>query len=423
MQSSQQEAYDEFIEWILESREMETLEEYLERKEVERLDERYNSWRSDLRKVTNKIIVDWINQMEENIYFDGNLVSFLEDEHYLNPLDKEKMREVEEFEKRIKKSQKLHDKLLRYIIANENGKINSNIEISSFLRGKKIIILFDWYGYDNPGRFGYACLSGQEKRPFVNLFYNNVEITFHEILNSIKNGTGNCYNTIEKYLSRIQKALYHELTHISQILRGENPRKSNILPYENLLGTLSDFIYFTEDAEMDAMFNEVYVTYKRRGKYEANAKNSRKTKNRNFMNLLLDELFEIRFGENIRERWKNYKLGKISWGEFFNKLYPFYKLLFYWSVFVYGLNSDFRDLILRDDKTSLRDNLNLNVIKQNTDNIKNTFDPILKDNNLLTHFCAVMNKNANLSEFYDDIFSVTKNNTNWCRKISNWMKD
>lgn len=388
-----------------------------------RLNERYNSWRSDMRKVTNKIITDWINSLKDKILFDGDLESFIEYQdgyHTTTIKDKNNEIPVKKFEKLIKKSHKPHDKLLRYIIAEYNGSVTDRFFIRYTLRGKKLNVMFD--GYDDSNFGPLAGTDILDPSPNITIHYKRTPITFFEILKLLLKNTSSCYSAIEYYITLIQSVLYHELTHVSQVIRGRNLTGSITHPGGNALSAISYFTYFTDDIEMEATYNEVYIIYKKRGKYEKNKTNSKKIKRKNFFDILLDDLLGFRMGVRFAKLYKKYKLGEIGLNDIIKELGPAHKLMVLWSIFVYGLESDFKDLILRDNKTSIINDLDLNIIKQNVENIKNVFLPIIKEFKLTTLFCRRYNEKITSStDFINGLFSTTKSNEKLCREVSSWL--
>ncbi len=284
---------------------METPEEYWKRKEVERLDERYNSTRGEIRKVANKIIADWINSMESHIRHEADSKDW-------TSTIKHNGREImmKDFTEMIKKSQKLPDKLLRYIIADY-------------------------------------------RKPRIKLPPFRVAVV-----------------------------------HI-------------------------------KDYEMEAMFNEAYATYKRRGKYDSNSKSDRRVKKKNFVEVLLEDILSYRFGRT--DLWEKYKNGDIGWEGLLNKLSASNRLLLLWSIFCYGMRTNFKDLILRDDKDGIMKSLDLEVINQNVNNIRSAFRDVFEHRTVTKLFIRNIETYADTddkrNEFLSDLFSVTKSNNELFRGI------
>lgn len=383
------------------------------------LDERYNSQRKDSKKETTKIVSEWITKAYKHITEEPDLSLYIEKDkdgkEIKNPIIDAIRNPVEEY-----------DKLMKFMVAYMQGKTSTpeeGIVVDYSLKGTSLtltIILNDDLvvpdGKTNPK---------EKQTPNVNILIPTR--LFNAFVLSIKTGGMRCYGIVEEFVTTLYKPIYHEMSHILQYLTGTEDESDvydlKYFDHSPWTSRIEFVMYMLESDEMRALFNEAYVEYKKKGKYQENVPTQRRTKKKNFVDTLFCLiLWRTSNGKLATE----YSRGEKRMLDVLNAVAPDIELLIIYLIFVYGLNESGLDtLVKRDDKNSMSKHYDLNLVEANITRLKGAVAKFHKMDNLQMNFVDYLNDmdQKDRTAFFTSLFSTKKSNEAYIEQMKKWSLD
>lgn len=263
------------------------------------------------------------------------------------------------------------DYVLRYFYAIARNLIEVKPQNMAYLvRNEPIILNFVVTDTSTiiTGKTGKADVGGGEYIIRTQIFLPVNLIT--DIVVEFMSGN-NSYQYIQKFITKLGSTLNHELTHALQFIKRveDNSDQYNLKKFNLTYFTqFIDFVvYFIENDELKAEFNECYAESKVRGNYTSTEGIRPKSKRKNFVDTLICNFLERLHEEEISDA---YQIGSISFEQLTKKIMPPALFLIIWVIFVYGLrDSGMEKLILRDDVHNIRKRFDLGIIDHNMMNL------------------------------------------------------
>lgn len=236
-----------------------------------------------------------------------------------------------------------------------------------------------------------------------------------------------CYGIVEEFVTYLYKPIYHEISHVLKFMFGtENNSDVYDLKFfmlDPLTRRIQFMLYLLEIDELEAMFDESYVEYKKRGKYHQHVQNKKRSKKKNFVDVLFcDVLWRCDNGDLATE----YIQGTKNWIDVMEKLPEGIELLIVYIIFVYGLKeSIMKDLIKRYDKRSILDYYDLDLIENNINRIKEIIARFDAEYELQKRFVFVMSKMSQRDRltFLNGVFSTNESNEKYIDRLLKCVLD
>ena len=281
------------------------------------LDEKYNAQRKDSKHITQQIISEWIDLCEKTIKKSPSIEAYVE-------LDKEGKEIKNPVIDAIRNPISINDKMMRFMLAYNQGEVKypkRGVKVSYNIRGVDLSITLKLT--DTKSRHEGKTISEDE-----NISKPNVDLTiptylFDNFVFSIKTEKARSKAVVERFFMFLNKAIYHEIAHAVQFITGDvvvdDMYDLDVFEKNKLTDRIYFMMYDLQTDEMRAMFNETYVEYKKSGKYYENNPNKRRTKKKNFVDLLFcDILWRADYSKLVDE----YRAGEKTWNEILEEINP-----------------------------------------------------------------------------------------------------
>lgn len=316
---------------------------------MEVLDERYTTLNTNINTLSNKFVVDWMENVKKivdskKILYTGVLGADIKAPSAKNP-------------------ETLYDKLFTYfhLLVSTNYRLYKPFFKIYKLNGYKIKVYLTLSKNFNTYITGFTrYYKDGSKEPYIRLeIPRYMVLQFHK--NVMEEETLD-YVEMRDFVSSMKSSLTHELTHFFQIKNKKYNFADGYIENGSLYGKhtgyLSFFNYFIQDSEMEAVLNSAYKIYKQ------------SYNNNSFFNCVV-----FCMGERIKPKEsKMFLRGQLTIQELYKKLNCLGKFLIIWSLYVYiPTKSKFNPLLQMSDEyeTEFDGLYNAKIVEANAKNLTN----------------------------------------------------